>query len=97
MHQTNVDLAMGASSRGGLSLPKGLSPETAKLVATALGSLHSDISASECATLLGMSRITVRKYLEHFVDTGAATVRLRYGQTGRPQRRYEWNAESNGA
>jgi response regulator of citrate/malate metabolism len=30
--------------------------------------------------------------LEHFVVTGRAEVRLRYGGTGRPERQYVWLA-----
>ncbi len=69
------------------SLPKGLSPETADLVLDA--ARHAgEISASEAAERVGLSRVTARRYLEHFVDTGAAEVRLQYGGTGRPERRY---------
>jgi response regulator of citrate/malate metabolism len=70
-----------------LSLPKGLSPETAELVLDAAREA-GEISASEAAEVLGLSRVTARRYLEHFVDTGAAEVRLRYGGSGRPERRY---------
>lgn len=68
-------------------LPKGLSPETADLVLDA-ARRAGDISASEAGEQVGLSRVTARRYLEHFVDTGAAEVRLRYGGTGRPERRY---------
>jgi response regulator of citrate/malate metabolism len=50
-----------------------------------------DLSAAECAELTELSRVSARRYLEHFVATGAATVRLRYGGTGRPERRYRWS------
>ena len=49
---------------------------------------QSEISASEAAEAVGLSRVTARRYLEHFVDTGTAEVRLQYGGTGRPERRY---------
>lgn len=68
-------------------MPKGLSPETGQLVLAALAA-HEDVSAGECAEEVGMSRVTARRYLEHYVTTGSATVRLRYGRTGRPERRY---------
>ncbi|WP_233205936.1 hypothetical protein [Cryobacterium sp. Y82] len=54
-----------------------------------LGS-EPDLAASECAELLGLSRVVARKYLEYHVTTGQAVVSLPYGQTGRPQRRYAW-------
>jgi response regulator of citrate/malate metabolism len=71
-------------------LPKGLSKETAALVERALRARSTDLAASECGDALGLSRVVARKYLEHFVRVGKAVVTLRYGQTGRPQRRYSW-------
>jgi response regulator of citrate/malate metabolism len=50
----------------------------------------TDLSASECATSAGLSRISARRYLEYFAETGNAEVRLRYGAAGRPERRYCW-------
>ncbi|NUT28981.1 MAG: two-component system response regulator, partial [Streptomyces sp.] len=47
-------------------------------------------SAAECAARLGVSRVSARRYLEHFSVTGQAEVSLRYGQAGRPERRYSW-------
>ena len=47
-----------------------------------------EVSASGTAEALGLSRVTARRYLEHFVDAGLAEVRLQYGGTGRPERRY---------
>jgi response regulator of citrate/malate metabolism len=88
--QAAIDQAFGAGRPGAdvpAVLPKGLSPETADLVLAAARAA-GEISASEAAESVGLSRVTARRYLEHFVDTGAAEVRLRYGGTGRPERRY---------
>jgi response regulator of citrate/malate metabolism len=71
-------------------LPKGLSPESADLVAGVLRASADDLSASDCAERTGLSRVSARRYLEFFVDTGRAEVRLQYGAAGRPQRRYAW-------
>lgn len=90
LNQSDLDQALGARSPSVLTLPKGLSRETAELVEAALRGAESDLAASECAEALGLSRVVARKYLEHLVLTGKATVSLRYGQTGRPQRRYSW-------
>jgi response regulator of citrate/malate metabolism len=43
-----------------------------------VGTAHTGADALELAA----------QPLEHFVDTGAAEVRLRYGGSGRPERRY---------
>jgi response regulator of citrate/malate metabolism len=54
---------------------------------------ESELSASECAERTGLSRVSARRYLEHFIEAGDAEVRLRYGVAGRPQRRYAWRGE----
>ena len=68
-------------------LPKGLSQETADAVLAALSG-GAELSAAECADAVGVSRVSARRYLEHFATTGRAAVRLNYGTAGRPERRY---------
>ena len=80
----------GALSKG---LPKGLSAPTAALVESALRAAGPEgLSASECAAGTGLSRVSARRYLEHFTATDRAGVHLRYGTTGRPERRYTWRS-----
>ncbi|KFF59736.1 hypothetical protein JF66_09100 [Cryobacterium sp. MLB-32] len=93
LSQADLDRALGAGGTVSVrvvELPKGLSTVTGALIETALRASSPDLAASECGEALGMSRVVARKYLEYFVGTGQATVALRYGQTGRPQRRYAW-------
>lgn len=87
--QESIDRAFGAAraSSGAAALPKGLSRETARLVEGLLDA-SDDLSATDAAERLGLARVTARRYLEHFVGTGQAQVRLRYGGAGRPERRY---------
>jgi response regulator of citrate/malate metabolism len=97
LSQSDLDQALATVSgaRGVPSVttfPKDLSRETAALAAAVLRGSAPDLASSECAELLGLPRVVARKYLEFFVDSGQATVSLRYGQTGRPQRRYAWGA-----
>lgn len=88
--QSTIDQVFGLRAAGSAvppELPKGLSPETAALVLAAARE-RGEISATETAEQVGLSRVTARRYLEHLVDTGAAEVRLQYGGAGRPERRY---------
>jgi response regulator of citrate/malate metabolism len=93
----------GVTRRAIVALPKGLSAETAASVeralraaasadgssaATAGGDSDGTLSATECADRVGISRVSARRYLEYFVADGKAEVSLRYGTTGRPERRY---------
>lgn len=93
MDQRAVDRLFAASSGGAApasALPKGLSAETADLVAGVLADTDADVdlSAAETAERLGISRVSARRYLEYFATAGRAEVRLRYGSAGRPERRY---------
>lgn len=88
--QSDVDAVFGSRPGGSSALPKGLTTETAKLVQRVLSASTEDMSAAECAAAAQLSRVSARRYLEHFADTGHADVRLRYGTTGRPERRYRW-------
>jgi len=64
-------------------LPKGLSAETGRLVLDILRS-KGELSSTECAELAGLSRVSVRRYLEHYLSEGLLEVRLEYGGAGRP-------------
>lgn len=86
--QEGIDAVFAPLGRARAALPKGLSAETARLVEQALRDADGDLSAAECAEQVGVSRVSARRYLEHFVDAGTASVRLRYGTAGRPERRY---------
>lgn len=91
--QAEVDRVFGARAptpRPETRLPKGFSAETLRLVEEQLSAAAGDLSAAETAGLLGVSRVSARRYLEHLVETGKAEVRLRYGEVGRPERRYQW-------
>jgi response regulator of citrate/malate metabolism len=90
--QDDVDRLFGTLRPSRATLPKGLTAPTAELVVRALRTTDSDLSAAECAQLSGLSRVSARRYLEYFVAVGKAEVSLRYGGSGRPERRYRWLA-----
>ncbi|GAA3223123.1 response regulator [Pseudonocardia petroleophila] len=90
--QDDIDTVFGARPGVATRLPKGLTSTTARLVEKVLRDADGDLSATECAERTELSRVSARRYLEHFVETGAAVVRQRYGGTGRPERRYRWGS-----
>ena len=67
-------------------MPKGLGAETGRLVLDAVRE-SGEVSAAECAEQVGISRVSARRYLEHYLGTGVLEIRLQYG-VGRPERRY---------
>jgi response regulator of citrate/malate metabolism len=88
--QADVDRIFGGRpATGDVRLPKGLSPQTRRLVEQALRAAGT-LSAAECAGEVGISRVSARRYLEYLTTCGTAEVSLRYGTTGRPERRYTW-------
>ncbi|NUR98874.1 MAG: response regulator [Kribbellaceae bacterium] len=88
--QADVDRVLAPARPAVNRLPKGLSQETTDLVTTALRNTPENLSAAECAELVGISRVSARRYLEFLTAQGQAEVTLRYGTTGRPERRYTW-------
>jgi response regulator of citrate/malate metabolism len=88
--QADVDRVLAPARQRVNRLPKGLSQETADLVTAALRATPDNLSAAECAEKVGISRVSARRYLEFFAAQGQADVTLRYGTTGRPERRYTW-------
>lgn len=87
--QSEIDRWFGRKGASLLDqLPKGLSPETATLILTEVAESSTGLSASECASHVGVSRVSARRYLEHYASQGLMRVSLRYGNAGRPERRY---------
>ncbi len=72
------------SAPGPGHLPKGLSAETLDAVRAAIAAASEPRSAAEIGELVGASRVTARRYLEHLADTGQAARSTRYGGAGRP-------------
>ncbi|MFG2316404.1 response regulator [Streptomyces tendae] len=97
--QADVDRVLaGAAAQAAPApaLPKGMSVETAGLVERTLREADGTLSASECAALTGISRVSARRYLEYFHTVGGAEVSLRYGVAGRPERRYRFRGAVTG-
>lgn len=89
--QDEVDQLLGMLRPSGeAALPKGMSPETMRLVVEALRASSDAMSATEVGESLGTSRVTARRYLEHLGDTRLVERASRYGRGGRPEVEYRW-------
>jgi len=88
--QRGVDAVFGAMrpAPDDERLPKGLSAETLEAVRTTLDEAADGLTAGEVAELIGSSRVTARRYLEHLADLGQSARATRYGGTGRPHVEY---------
>jgi response regulator of citrate/malate metabolism len=92
--QDEVDRMFGTlrTQGAGADLPKGMSAETLREVTGCLRGASAGLSATEVAGLVGASRVTVRRYLEHLADLGRAERQQRYGGGGRPEVEYRWRS-----
>jgi len=90
LDQEDVDALLGSLRSATTALPKGMSAETLREVTTALRESADGLSATEVAALVGASRVTSRRYLEHLADSGRVERQPRYGRSGRPEVEYRW-------
>ena len=70
------------------ALPKGINELTLAKVLEVVKDLPDGTTAEEMGDLLGASRTTARRYMEHLVSTGKMKAELEYGIVGRPERKY---------
>lgn len=68
---------------------KGHSAHTLELVRNAVRGNATDVSATEVAEMVGISRATAQRYLNYLDQHGVVRLRLKYGDAGRPEHRYQ--------
>lgn len=73
-------------------LPKGLTKDTLKQVWAVVQELkEGPFSTDEIANLVGISRVSARKYLNFLRDLGILDVKVIHGTVGRPVYQHEYN------
>jgi two-component system CitB family response regulator len=89
LDQGLVDSMISAANKQSANtrLPKGIDGLTLDKV-RGLFELHRAITADKAGELIGASRTTARRYLEHLISTGEVHADLNYGTVGRPERTY---------
>ena len=85
--QTEVDALYGLM-RTPIRPAKGISGPTMVLIRELLFEASQDVSATEIAERIGISRSTAQRYLSTLARQGEVELRLHYGSTGRPEHRY---------
>ncbi|WP_392543609.1 response regulator [Oryzobacter telluris] len=73
------------------TVPKGMTEDLLARAVAALREAGDPLSAAELGDLLGVSRVTARRYAEHLVDSGRARRGNRYPGVGRPEVTYGWD------
>ena len=86
--QHEVD-ALYSLLRGPTGLPKGQSGPTMASIRDLLQAARDDLSATEIASSIGISRSTAQRYLAELARQGKVELHLHYGTAGRPEHRYQ--------
>lgn len=71
-----------------IQLPKGLDLNTVTKVWEKIKETNSEFSACQMANSVGISPVSMRKYLKHFHNTKRLTTEISYGGIGRPVYKY---------
>jgi len=87
LSQADIDDAFGTLRTTALDLPKGLSAQTLYAIERTLQETDQTLS-SEVAHLVGVGRVTARRYLIYPAESGRAEVSSEYGTPGRPKHLY---------
>ena len=84
--QGQIDAALAAlRDPAGTDLAKGMSQETLIAIRNALLDGPDGLSAARAGEIVGVSRVTARRYLENIADNGGCYRQPVYGRTGRPE------------
>ncbi|AMA72334.1 MULTISPECIES: response regulator [Aneurinibacillus] len=78
------------STKEETNYPKGIQAFTLQQVSNCLREAETDLSAEDIGQIIGMSRVTVRRYLEYLESVGKAKSHMVYGTVGRPMKMYTW-------
>jgi CitB family two-component system response regulator MalR len=76
-----------------IELPKGLDRNTIKRVWGHILERQEEFTAEEMAQYVGLSPVSIRKYLKYFQSMDLLHVEISYGSVGRPVYRYRCNRE----
>jgi len=71
-------------------LPKGLERDTLQIVAERLLQMSDFITIQQLSRQVGISRVSLRKYLKYLKDIGRVEVKLTYQAIGRPVNMYRY-------
>lgn len=72
------------------TLPKGIEAATLKMVCDTLSGLTGELKVTDAALLVGISRVSMKKYFEYLEETDKVSSRLVHQTIGRPYTVYRW-------
>jgi len=84
--QSTVDRLLGNQPRTGRELPKGLNAKTLESIRAVLDrEKDTDHTCESLSAAIGLSKVTVRHYLNYLIETGVLTSAIDYETGGRPR------------
>lgn len=83
------------NTKEGDFLEKGMSEKTYSTIFEAIKSCNTPVTSEELGDRLGISRVSVRRYLEFMESKGILELKLIYGKKGRPQHLFKYIEKSN--
>lgn len=91
--QRRIDALMGGNtSEMEEQLPKGIQDRTLETVCSFLESSGGmEMTGEEIADKIGLSRVTIRRYMNYLLEKGSIVGRMNYETGGRPSMLYRWN------
>lgn len=95
LNQQNIDFIMDRAHRQSTeSYPKGIQDKTLEIIRGYLmENADRELTSEEIADKVSLSRVTVRRYMNHLLEVGDITGRMNYETGGRPCMIYRWNKQ----
>lgn len=90
--QQRIDELISGGAAPAEPLPKGIQEQTLKLICEFLQMRRGRETTGEAAAdAIGLSRVTVRRYMNYLLERDLITGRMNYETGGRPSMMYKWN------
>lgn len=93
MNQEHIDALIGGrKDKQAKELPKGIQAQTLEALCNYLSSSgKGELTGDEIAERVGLSRVTIRRYMGYLQEKGLVIGRMNYETGGRPSMLYKWN------
>ncbi len=88
LNQNRIDRIIGAASSDREPAPKGIQEKTLTMILDALAASGGWMTGEDIAEKTGLSSVTVRRYMNHLVESGSVTGKMNYETGGRPSMMY---------
>lgn len=94
LNQKNIDRIVGSVRKAAAAedAPKGIQEKTREKILDCLAASEEWMTGEEISEIVGLSAVTVRRYMNHLVQTGEVTGEMNYETGGRPCMLYRLEA-----